>query len=119
MTLQNFQFLEEEFIDYSRNTLRKFFIFSNSGLKNILEENQKMQKMIEAISVEKDIEEYIKKNSADKSPPDYIQYIPYKIVIRSKPLENIPLGSEAVFNVIKILQSTFEKIDGEPVFFLI
>jgi hypothetical protein len=115
MTLQNFQFLEEEFIDYSQNCLRKFFIFSSSGMKNILDDDQRMQKLIENISIEGDIDEYIRKNTTNMYPPDYIPYIPYKIAIRSTPIEQHPLSSESVFNVISTLQSTFEKIDGEPV----
>lgn len=115
MTLQNFQFLEEEFIDYCQNSLRKFFIFSNTGIKNILEDNLKMQKIVEKINIEDDIKKFIQRNSTGKNQPEIIEYIPYKIAIRYKPREEISLDSESVFNIITTMQNTFEKIEGEPV----
>jgi hypothetical protein len=44
-TLQNFQFLEEEFIDFNKNLMRKFFIYSTSCAKMIIHDNDKMREV--------------------------------------------------------------------------
>jgi hypothetical protein len=41
-TLQNFQFLEEEYIEFNKNIMRKFFIYSTSCAKMIIHDNTKM-----------------------------------------------------------------------------
>jgi hypothetical protein len=115
-TLQYFQSLEEEFIDFTQNAMRKFFIFTNTGMKNILEENYTMQNTVEKISIENDINDYTIKNSTYLLPPEPVQYVPYKINLRSVPIEEIPLSSEAVLGIISTIYNTFEKIKGEPVY---
>jgi hypothetical protein len=116
MTLQYFQTLDQELIEYSQDCMRKFFIFNNTGLKSILEDNYTMQKIIEKVSMKNDIDEYIISHTTNKHPPSDIQYTPYKISIRNK-LEDQSLDSEAVFNVISALYNTLDKIDGEQVYY--
>jgi hypothetical protein len=115
-TLQNFQFLEEQFIDYTQNCFRKFFVFSNSGLKNILEDNYTIQKVVEKISILDDINEYITKNATNRIPPSPIEYTPYKINIRSMPADENKLDTESMYNIVSTFYNTFEKIEGEPVY---
>jgi hypothetical protein len=44
-TLQNFQFLEEEYIEFNKNIMRKFFIYSSSAAKMVIHDNDMMREV--------------------------------------------------------------------------
>jgi hypothetical protein len=46
MMLQNFQLLDEEYIEFNKNIMRKFFIYSTSCAKMVIHDNDKMREVI-------------------------------------------------------------------------
>lgn len=107
--LFNYQYLEEEFIEYTKNVLRKLCFFSNASSKNILFDIDKCREKIEEINMKNDISNFIEANQTNAVPPLQIEYVPYSIFLRSKPIEEFNYPLEVIYNVIVSLQSSFEK----------
>jgi len=107
--LYNFQLLEEELIDFSKNILRKFFILSNKKYKECLYETEQNYEQIEKINMHNDINTFIEMNQTFSVPPGQIEYVPYSIYLQSKPYEDFNYPAEVIYNVIVTLQSLFEK----------
>lgn len=66
--------------------------------------------MIEQIDIQKDIKEFIELNESHINLPDEIQYIPYSIMLRSKPVEQQNYPTEAVYNAIVAIQSALNLV---------
>jgi hypothetical protein len=68
---------------------------------------------VEAICVDTDIKEYICKHATNIPPPGTIEYVPFAIQLRQKPIELSNYPAESVINVIVSLTETFENVDGK------
>jgi hypothetical protein len=107
--LHNFQSLEEEFIDFSKIILHKFFIFSNVHYKECMYETERGNDQIAKIDRREDVETFIELNQTYSVPPGPVEYVPYSVYLQSKPLEEFNYAPEVIYNVIVTLQSCFEK----------
>lgn len=116
--LVHFQLLEEEFIEFTKNTLRKFSIYTNSTSKNIQYDNDKVGMKVEAVDMPSDIQSFIESNKTNTVPPPKFEYIPYSIALRSKSIEEYNYPAEIIYNVIVELQSTFEKTNENEYVFI-
>jgi hypothetical protein len=114
--LYNFQLLEEELIDFSKNILRKFFILSNKKYKECLYETEQNYEQIEKINMQNDINTFIEMNQTFSVPPGQIEYVPYSIYLQSKPYEDFNYPADVIYNVIVTLQSLFEKTSEYVIF---
>jgi hypothetical protein len=85
--LFNFQLLEEEFIENTKILLNKFFIYSNSTYKNTLYDTERVIEKVNLIDTSSDVQNFIAKNQSSVSPPLPIEYVPYSLMLRSKPIE--------------------------------
>lgn len=107
--LNSFQHLEEEFIEFTKNILYKFYVFSNMMNKNCLYETEVAYQQIEKISMRNDINMFIEMNQTFSVPPGQIEYVPYSIYLQSKPYEELNYPPDVIYNVIVSLQSALEK----------
>jgi hypothetical protein len=113
--LQNYQKLEEEFIEFNKNILRKLFIFSNATLKSSLYDTEKAYLKVEEVDMASDIKSFIEKNDTSLTPPYEIEYLPYSISMRNKSIEETNYPLEVYYNVIVTIQSLFEKVADDYV----
>lgn len=109
LVLQNFQSLEEEFIDFTKITLHKYFIYSNRNLTDCVYDTEYCNKIIEKIDRNNDINTFIEVNQTFSVPPVPIEYVPYSVYLQSKPYEDFNYPPDVIFNVIVSLQSNFLK----------
>jgi hypothetical protein len=107
--LRTYQQLDEDFTEYCKNILRTNMIFKNALLKNLLFDNDKVSKTVEAIDVKVDSIAYIIDNKTHNQPPSRIEYHPYQIKLLCKPVSESEYPSSAVLNVIKTLTETFDQ----------
>ncbi len=69
--------MEEEIGENIKNSLRKYIIFQISYIRNFQYDIDKKSKIMESININKDIFNYIYKNSTNIVPPFKYDYIPY------------------------------------------
>jgi hypothetical protein len=115
--LKSFQQLEEDFIKYTKETMSNYIVYINSQLKTESFEVERVYQQVDKVNHTIDIETYINANKTDAHPPGRIEFIPYQINLRSKPIdeyENYP--STAVYNVICSLSETLEQSQDNKVF---
>lgn len=110
--MQSFQMLEEDFINYIQNLMRKFCIYSAANHTNNTFDIEKLHTKIEKINQNADIMNFIESNKTNLITPPKIEYLPYSIELRNTPIEQHHYPPEIVFNVIVTLQETFEKIEN-------
>jgi hypothetical protein len=113
--LLSYQVLEEEFIEFHKNILRKFFIFTKAALKNTVYDTEKGFERIEIVDSFTDIQKFIEENQTHLCPPGDIEYVPYTINMQSKSMEELNYPMEVIYNVICTMQGLFEKVNNEYV----
>jgi hypothetical protein len=107
--LGSYQVLEEELIVYSKELIRNYFIYTNVSVKNVLFDIEKCYQQADKVNMYEDLQQFIVANQTKLYPPDQIEYSPYSIILRSKPIEEINYPPEVVYNVIVTIQSAFDK----------
>ena len=75
--LNQIQSMEEELGEKIKDSLRKYIVFQVSYIRNFQYDIDKKAKIMENININKDISNYIYKNSTDAIPPFKYDYIPY------------------------------------------
>jgi hypothetical protein len=75
--LNQIQSMEEEIGENLKDSLRKYIVFQVSYIRNFQYDIDKKAKIMENININKDIFNYINKNSTNALPPFKIDYIPY------------------------------------------
>lgn len=113
--LLSYQVLEEEFIEFHKNILRKFFIFTKAALKNSSYDTEKGFEKIEIVDSFTDIKKFIEENQTHLSSPSDIEYVPYTIHMQTKSIEEINYPIEVIYNVICTMQGLFQKVNNEYV----
>ena len=115
--LHSFQVLEEEFMEFNKHVLRKFYIFSNATIKSSLYDTEKAYQKIEEVNLQQDMNDFIESHNTNIFPPLEIEYVPYSILMRNKPIEESTYPSEVFYNVVVTIQSLFEKVANDYVSF--
>ena len=116
-SLLSYQLLEEELIEYIKILLRKLFIYANGKLRNSLYDLDKIVQEIESIDMNKDITDFIKDNQTNISLPLEIEYVPYNLILRNKPIvEQQKYPPDVVYNVIIAMYDLLEKNNDDVKF---
>jgi len=109
--LFNFQVMEEELIEFQKAIMKKFYLISKSSFSNCIFETELGNKEVEKINAQNEIQKFItsnvNSNENNNTPPDVLEYQPYQMKLRSKPIEEINLPLEVSFNVILSFQELF------------
>ena len=78
-------------IDLGKNiktSLIKFFTYENNFLKNMIDDTEKKEKLMDKIDVVKDIDIFIKNNKTNDLPPYPLEYIPYTTTVKNEKIKN-------------------------------
>ena len=75
--LNQIQLMEEEIGENIKDSLRKYIVFQVSYIRNFQYDIDKKAKIMESININKDMFNYIYKNSTNIVPPFKYDYIPY------------------------------------------
>ena len=75
--LNQIQLMEEELGENIKDSLRKYIVFQVSYIRNFQYDIDKKAKIMENININKDIANYIYKNTTNAIPPFKYDYIPY------------------------------------------
>ena len=93
--LTEFQSLEERYIDFTKDSLRKYTIYQISLVRNLQYDLDKKAKVLsyynktmETIDSKADIRDFIEKNATKGLPPYKFEFIPYTSEIFTKNNEN-------------------------------
>ena len=100
-------------IDLGKNiktSLIKFFTYENNFLKNMIEDIEQKEKLMDKINVVKDIDIYIKKNATNDLPPYPIEYVPYTTLVKNEKIKN---EIKKYFPDEKDISSLKTKVDKE------
>ena len=108
--LNEIQNMEIELGNNIKSSLAKFYSYQNTYFKNITNDTEKKEKLLDNINIKKDIEIFIKANKTPDVPPYPIEYIPY---ISKTKNEKVKLELKNLFPEEKDIQSLKTKIDKE------
>ena len=93
--LTNFQTLEEKYVDFTKDSLRKYTIYQIALVRNLQYDIEKKAKVslhkiqtMESIDSKADIRDFIEKNATKGLPPYKFEFIPYISEIFTKNNEN-------------------------------
>ena len=78
-------------IDLGKNiktSLIKFFTYENNFLKNMIDDMEKKEKLMDNIDVVKDIDIFIKNNKTNDLPPYPLEYVPYTTTAKNEKIKN-------------------------------
>ena len=78
-------------IDLGKNikaSLIKFFTYENNFLKNMIDDTEKTEKLMDKIDVVKDIDIFIKNNKTNDLPPYPLEYVPYTTTVKNEKIKN-------------------------------
>ena len=78
-------------IDLGKNiksSLLKYYSYQNTYMKNILNDTEQKEKIIDEINIIKDIDIFIKNNRTTDLPPNPIDYVPYEVNIKNEKVKN-------------------------------
>jgi hypothetical protein len=114
--LDEFQLMEEKYIDFSRDSLRKYFEFHFILIKNLSNDYERKIKLVDTINTQADIKDFIEKNATNLPPPFKFEFIPYTSDAQTKFFEQTPYPIEIINNVKNFISKAFctEIPEGEP-----
>jgi hypothetical protein len=78
-------------IDLGKNiksSLLKYYSYQNTYMKNILNDTEQKEKIIDEINIIKDIDIFIKNNRTNDLPPNPIDYVPYEVNTKNEKVKN-------------------------------
>ena len=78
-------------IDLGKNiksSLLKYYSYQNIYMKNILNDTEQKEKIIDEINIIKDIDIFIKNNRTTDLPPNPIDYVPYEVNTKNEKVKN-------------------------------
>jgi hypothetical protein len=92
--LDEFQIMEEKFIEFTKECLRKYFEYQFILIKSMNTDYEKKIKSIELVNTNFDIKDFIEKNSTNIFPPYKFEFIPYTSDCQTKHYDqtNYPIG---------------------------
>ena len=105
--LDEFQVMEEKYIDFSKEFLRKYFEFQFIFWKNLSNDYERKIKLIETVNTQADIKDFIEKNATNLPPPFKFEFIPYTSDVQTKFFEQKPYPIEIINNVKSFIAKTF------------
>ena len=108
--LNEIQNMEIDLGNNIKSSLAKFYSYQNNYFKNIINDGEKKEKLLDNINIKKDIEIFIKANKTPDVPPYPIEYIPY---ISKTKNEKVKSELKNLFPEEKDIQSLKTKIDKE------
>ena len=108
--LNEIQNMEIDLGNNIKSSLAKFYSYQNNYFKNIINDSEKKEKLLDSINIKKDIEIFIKANKTPDIPPYPTEYIPY---ISKTKNEKVKLELKNLFPEEKDIQSLKTKIDKE------
>ena len=76
-TLSDFQTLEEEYIDFTKDLLRKFVIYQVALNRNMQYDIERKSNIMEGININADIQTFCNKYNTNSLPPYKFEFIPY------------------------------------------
>ena len=100
-------------IDLGKNiktSLIKFFTFENNFLKNMIEDIEQKEKLMDKINIVNDIDIYIKNNKTNDLPPYPLEYVPYTTLVKNEKIKN---EIKKYFPDEKDISSLKTKVDKE------
>lgn len=114
--LDEFQVMEEKYIEFTRECIRKYFEYHFILIKNLSSDYERKIKSIETINTQADIKDFIEKNATNLPPPYKFEFIPYTCDVQTKSYEQTPYPIEIINNVKKFIAKTFfsELPEAEP-----
>ena len=108
--LNEIQNMEIDLGENIKSSLAKFYSYQNNYFKNVIDDTESKEKLLDKINIIKDIEIFIKNNKTADIPPYPIEYIPYNSQIKN---EKVKLELKKLFPDEKDIQSLKTKIDKE------
>ena len=108
--LNEIQNMEIDLGNNIKSSLAKFYSYQNTYFKNVINDIEKKEKLLDNINIKKDIEIFIKANKTPDVPPYPIEYIPY---ISKTKNEKVKSELKNLFPEEKDIQSLKTKIDKE------
>jgi hypothetical protein len=92
--LDEFQIMEEKFIEFTKECLRKYFEYQFILIKSYNTDYEKKIKSIELVNTNFDIKDFIEKNSTNIFPPYKFEFIPYTSDVQTKHYDqaSYPIG---------------------------
>ena len=108
--LNEIQNMEIDLGENIKSSLAKFYSYQKNYFKNVIDDTENKEKLLDKINIIKDIEIFIKNNKTADIPPYPIEYIPYNSQIKN---EKVKLELKKLFPDEKDIQSLKTKIDKE------
>jgi hypothetical protein len=105
--LDEFQVMEEKYIENTKEYLRKYFEYEFILIKNLSSDYERKINKVETINSQSDIREFIDKNATNVPPPFKFEFIPYSSEVEIKVSDQIPNSLELINNVKNFIASTF------------
>ena len=108
--LNQIQSMEEELGENIKDSLRKYIVFQVSYIRNFQYDIDKKAKIMENININKDIFNYIYKNSSNDIPPFKYDYIPYISELNTNSFYNNKNNDNLDKDIIKEVNNFIENI---------
>ena len=107
--LNQIQLMEKELGENIKDSLRKYIVFQVSYIRNFQYDIDKKAKIMENINVNKDIFNYIYKNSTNEIPPFKYDYIPYisELNINTYHNNNLNIDKHLIKEVNNFIENIF------------
>ncbi len=105
--LDEFQTMEEKYIDFSKDCLRKYFEFQFILIKNLSNDYERKIKCIEIVNSQSDIKDFIEKNATNMPPPYKFEFIPYTSDVSTRIPEPTRYPPEIIYNVKNFVSKAF------------
>lgn len=105
--LNEFQKMEEEYIDETKKYIKLYFEFQFILYKNLSTDYERKCKQIDTINTQADIREFIEKNATNFPPPYKFEFIPYSSEVQTKHFEQTPYSVEIINNVKNFISNQF------------
>jgi hypothetical protein len=105
--LDEFQSMEEKYIDNTKEYLKKYFEFEFNKIQNLSKDYERKLYSIETINSQDDIKEFIEKNATNLPLPFKFEFIPYSSEVQTKISDQSPNSLEIINNVKHFISSNF------------
>jgi hypothetical protein len=114
--LDEFQVMEEKYIEFAKESMKKYFEYQFILIKNLSSDYERKIKNIETINTQADIKDFIEKNATNIPPPYKFEFIPYTCDVQIKNYEQIPYPGEIINSVKNFMAKSFmsEIPEAEP-----
>lgn len=105
--LDEFQLMEEKYIEFTKECLRKYFELKFIMIKSMNSDYEKRIKACDLVDILCDVKDFIEKNSTNVFPPYKFEFIPYTSDVQTKHFDQSNYPIEIINNVKNFISKTF------------